>query len=165
MALHSLTIFGFTLMEDDPPILNITVGLATLKMCDTVLANGSNFKQKWEVDIGRRQNSFRSFGLLWACEREAAALRSRLARCVPPCLVALLVAIQLGWWVTWPRRSFETNTRGEGKPRFSCRSVANPAGDISSNVQSYFRSLAPDALVFQTRVFSSNQSPQSGRQT
>ena len=54
-------IFGFTLLEDDPPILNITVGLGTLKMCDTVLANGSNFKQKWEVDIGRRQNSFRSF--------------------------------------------------------------------------------------------------------
>ena len=66
MALQSLTILGFTLMEDDPPILNITAGLATLKRCHTVLAKGSDFKQKWEVDIGRRrlvhveQNSFRS---------------------------------------------------------------------------------------------------------
>ena len=53
MALQSLTIFGFNLMEDDPPILNITAGLATLKRCDTLLAKGSDFKQKWEVDIGR----------------------------------------------------------------------------------------------------------------
>ena len=32
-------------MEDDPPILNITAGLATLKRCDTVLAKGSHFNQ------------------------------------------------------------------------------------------------------------------------
>ena len=31
MALQWLTIFGFTLMEDDHPILHITAGLATLK--------------------------------------------------------------------------------------------------------------------------------------
>ena len=66
MALQSLTIFGFTLMEDGPPILNITAGLTTLKRCDTVLAKGSDFNQKWVADIGRRrlvhveQNSFRS---------------------------------------------------------------------------------------------------------
>ena len=57
-------------MEDDPPILNITAGLATLKRCDTVLAKGSEFNQKGEADIGRRrlvhveQNSFRSSSLV-----------------------------------------------------------------------------------------------------
>ena len=55
MALQSLTIFGFTLMEDDPPILHITAGLATLKRCDTVLAKGSDFNQKGEADIGRHR--------------------------------------------------------------------------------------------------------------
>ena len=40
------------------------------------------------------------------CVRVAEALKSRLPRCVPPCLVAFLVAIQLGvcvgrtWWIT-----------------------------------------------------------------
>ena len=59
-------------MEDDPPILNITAGLATLKRCDTVLAKGSEFNQKGEADIGRRrlvhveQNSFRR-GLAGKC--------------------------------------------------------------------------------------------------
>ena len=42
-------------MEDDPPILNITAGLATLKRCDTVLAKGSDFNQKGEADIGRHR--------------------------------------------------------------------------------------------------------------
>ena len=42
-------------MEDDPPILNITAGLATLKRCDTVLAKGSEFNQKGEADIGRHR--------------------------------------------------------------------------------------------------------------
>ena len=54
-ALQWLSIFGFTLMEDDPPILNITAGLATLKRCDTVLAKGSDFNQKGEADIGRHR--------------------------------------------------------------------------------------------------------------
>ena len=55
MALQCFSIFGFTLMEDDPPILNITAGLATLKRCDTVLAKGSEFNQKGEADIGRHR--------------------------------------------------------------------------------------------------------------
>ena len=42
-------------MEDDPPILNITADLATLKRCDTVLAKGSDFNQKGEADIGRHR--------------------------------------------------------------------------------------------------------------
>ena len=42
-------------MEDDPPILNITAGLATLKRCDTVLAKGSDFNPKWKADIGRQR--------------------------------------------------------------------------------------------------------------
>ena len=33
-------------MEDDPPILNITAGLATLKRRDTVLAKGSDFNRR-----------------------------------------------------------------------------------------------------------------------
>ena len=54
-------------MEDDPPILHITAGLATLKRCD---AKGWDLNQKGEVEIGRRrlvhveQNSFRSSSLV-----------------------------------------------------------------------------------------------------
>ena len=61
MALQWLTIFGFTLMEDDPPKLHITAGLATLKRCDTVLAKGSDFNPKGEADIDT-----------WLCNRVAS---------------------------------------------------------------------------------------------
>ena len=95
MALQSLTILGFTLMEADPPILNITAGLATLKRCHTVLAKGSDFKQKWEVDIGRRrlvhveQNSFRSKKVdRWRHRAELVNQGATLVfRCFCPALV------------------------------------------------------------------------------
>ena len=77
MALQWLTIFGFTLMEDDPPILHITAGLATLKRCDT-------------VSLG--QNNWPIFYSTWLCNRFASMVSAWLGICKVSCYTYMNVS-------------------------------------------------------------------------
>ena len=63
--------------------------------------------------------------LVYRCVWVAEALKSRLPRCVPPCLVAFLVAIQLGVCVgrTWGNTGYE--------PKCGHCAALMPAGNAS----------------------------------